>query len=336
MWVYPTEKDWLASTTEAPVDGSEEIVDPHHHLWDRPDGVYMVPDLHMDTGAGHNVTQTVFVECGSAYLADGPESMRPVGETSFVAACAGESADAGGARISGIVSMADLQLGEAVEKVLEEHERRGQGLFRGIRQASAFDKSPGVRRSHARPPDGLLGLDDFRRGFTKLGEMGYSFDAWLFHPQIDELVDLVRAHPKTPVVLDHLGGPLAIGPYEGKREEVRAHVRGALERLAAHDQVVLKVGGIGMTIFDRSLRHLPSAPTSDYMLSLWGEDLAHAIDTFGPSRCMFESNFPVDKQGCGYTVLWNTFQKACDAQGYTPAERADLFAGTARRFYRLD
>ena len=328
--------EWLASTIEEAVDPDEEIVDPHHHLWDRPEGVYLIADLHEDTGASHNVVQTVFVECGSEYLEEGPETMRPVGETSFVQTQAEESRESLGAVISGIVGMADLTLGEAVEDVLVEHDRRGRGLFRGIRHANAHDPSPDIRRAHTSPPAGLLAISDFRDGFRRLGELGFSFDAWMFHPQVPELADLVRAHPGTQVVLDHIGGPLGIGPYAGRRDEVRAVLRPALEDLARHDNVVVKVGGIGMSIYGVGLRQLPSAPTSDHMVETWGDDLRHVIDTFGPGRCMFESNFPVDRQGCSYTVLFNTFQKVCDIAGYTASERADLFSRTARRLYRLE
>jgi len=333
--MFPTKDEWLASTVESPVDAQREIVDPHHHLWDRDDGVYLVPQLHDDTGAGHNVVQTVFVECGSAYLETGPEAMRPVGETSFVARQAGESVEAGGAAIAGIVSTANLMLGSAVENVLVEHQARGDGLFRGVRHASAHDPSPEVRESHAKPPPGMLGTAAFREGYVKLGELGMSFDAWMFHPQVPELIDLVAAHPQTNVVLDHIGGPLGIGPYSGRRTEVRAALRRSLEDLAQHDHVHVKVGGIGMSIYGVGLKQLPAAPTSDHMLATWADDLRHVIDTFGPNRCMFESNFPVDKQGCSYTVLWNTFQKVCDLAGYSEGEQNDLFAGTARRFYRL-
>ena len=333
--MYPTKADWLAATVETPVDPNEEIVDPHHHLWDMPGGTYLVEHLHEDTGAGHNVVQTVFVECSSEYLADGPEHMRVVGETSFVADQARQAEQRGGAEIAGIVGTADLMLGDAVEEVLAEHVRRGDGRFRGIRHASAHDPSPDVREAHSRPPAGMLGMEAFREGYVKLGALGHSYDAWLFHPQIPELTALVAACPDTPVVLDHIGGPLGIGPYADRRDEVRAAIRPALEDLAQHEHVHVKVGGIGMSVYGVGLKRLPQAPTSDHMVATWGEDLRHVIDTFGPHRCMFESNFPVDKQGCSYTVLFNTFQKVCDDAGYTAAERADLFAGTARRFYRL-
>ncbi|MEC8976552.1 MAG: amidohydrolase family protein [Actinomycetota bacterium] len=327
---------WLASTLEEPLDPLEEIVDPHHHLWDFPTGTYLLPELHEDTGSGHNVTQTVFVECGAGYRTDGPEHLRPVGEIDFVRVQAELSAEQAGAEIAAIVGFADLTRGAAVEEVLAAQEGAGGGRFRGIRHANAWDPSDEIRESHTKPPPGLLSHDDFRAGFTKLGQMGFSFDAWMFHTQVEELVELVADIPDTPVVLDHLGGPLGIGPYEGARDEVRSTLRPALEALARHEHVAVKVGGIGMSIYGVGLNRLPQAPTSELVANLWSEDIRHCVDTFGPQRCMFESNFPVDKQGCSYTVLFNAFQHIADQAGWSIAERADLFSGTARRFYRID
>ena len=327
---------WLAATIEEPVDSLEEIVDPHHHLWDFPTGTYLLPELHLDTGAGHNVTQTVFVECGAGYRDQGPEHLRPVGEIEFVRGQAELSAEQEGAEIAAIVGFADLTRGEAVEEVLEAQQVAGGGRFRGIRHANAWDASDQIRESHTKPPAGLLGHSNFRAGFAKLGEMGFSFDAWMFHPQVKELVDLAASVPETPIVLDHLGGPLGIGPYAGIREEVRATLRPALEALAQHEQVVVKVGGIGMSIYGVGLNRLPEAPTSEQVAELWSEDIRHCVDTFGPERCMFESNFPVDRQGCSYTVLFNAFQRVAEEAGWSNVERAELFSGTARRFYRLN
>jgi len=327
---------WLAATIEEPVDSLEEIVDPHHHLWDFPTGTYLLPELHQDTGAGHNVTQTVFVECGAGYRDQGPEHLRPVGEIEFVRGQAELSAEQEGAEIAAIVGFADLTRGEAVEEVLEAQQAAGGGRFRGIRHANAWDASDQIRESHTKPPAGLLGHSNFRAGFAKLGEMGFSFDAWMFHPQVKELVDLAASVPETPIVLDHLGGPLGIGPYAGIREEVRATLRPALEALAQHEQVVVKVGGIGMSIYGVGLNRLPQAPTSEQVAELWSEDIRHCVDTFGPERCMFESNFPVDRQGCSYTVLFNAFQRVAEEAGWSSVERAELFSGTARRFYRLN
>ncbi len=327
---------WLAATIEEPVDSLEEIVDPHHHLWDFPTGTYLLPELHQDTGAGHNVTQTVFVECGAGYRDQGPEHLRPVGEIEFVRGQAELSAEQEGAEIAAIVGFADLTRGEAVEEVLEAQQAAGGGRFRGIRHANAWDASDQIRESHTKPPAGLLGHSNFRAGFAKLGEMGFSFDAWMFHPQVKELVDLAASVPETPIVLDHLGGPLGIGPYAGIREEVRATLRPALEALAQHEQVVVKVGGIGMSIYGVGLNRFPEAPTSEQVAELWSEDIRHCVDTFGPERCMFESNFPVDRQGCSYTVLFNAFQRVAEEAGWSSVERAELFSGTARRFYRLN
>ncbi len=301
------------------------IVDPHHHLWVHPTNPYMAPELHADTATVPDVAKTVFVECGSGYRTDGPEAFRPVGETDFVVA-----ADPTGF-VAGIVGFADLTRPEVAD-VLAAHVEAGQGRFRGIRHASAWDASPDIRESHTKPPPGLFGHDDFRRGFTALGQAGLSFDAWLFHPQIPELTALCRAIPDTPVVLDHLGGPLGIGPYAGHRDEVLAGWRESMRDVATCENVSLKVGGIGMAIYGMDW-HREGGASSEQLVETWGEPIRWCIDTFGPERCMFESNFPVDKVSCSYADLWGAFELiAADA---SPADHEALFAGTATRVYRL-
>ncbi len=327
--------DWLALRVEEPIDADRPIIDPHHHLWDRGGSTYLVDQLHADTGAGHNVVATVFVECMAEYHPDGPEQLRPVGETAFVAEQAARSRDSEGATISGIVSFADLQLGDAVEDVLLAHEEAGAGLFRGIRHASGWHASDAIGNSHTKPPEHLLLDAEFRRGFARLGAMGYSFDAWLYHPNLPELLDLVRAHPEVPVVLDHIGAPMGIGPYVGKRAEVLEEWRPSMRALAACPNVTLKVGGIGMDRYyggGWAAREAP--PTSAELADYWGDVLVWCIDTFGPSRCMFESNFPVDRESCSYTVLWNVYQQVADR--YSDDEQHQLFYQTAADVYRLD
>ena len=324
--------EWLGRTVEEPVDPAREIVDAHHHLWERPAGSYLAGDLMTDTGAGHQVVQTVYVECGSAYDDAAPRHLAPVGETAFVADQAAECARAGGGRIGAIVSFADMTLGDAVEDVLVAHERAGAGLFRGIRHATANDANIG--RSHTDPSDGLMGTPAFRAGVARLGAMGHSFDAWLFHPQLGELLAMARALPEVTIVLDHLGGPLGVGPYADRWTEVADSVRAGLDPIADCPNVVLKLGGIGMERYYGMGWFEGDAPPNSYVVvERWGDLITWAIDRFGPDRCMFESNYPVDRESLPYTVLWNAHQKI--AAPYTDAEQDLLFSGTAGRTYRL-
>ncbi|MGI9614858.1 MAG: amidohydrolase family protein [Acidimicrobiales bacterium] len=326
---------WLATTVETPVDPNQEICDPHHHLWDHPESRYLLHELRADTGAGHNVTSTVFVECMSGYRTDGPEALRPVGETDFVAAIASESdrtADSG-AVIAGIVGYADLTLGDEVDAVLEAHEEAGQGRFRGIRHAATWDPSPDVHNGHTRPPEGLLTDETFGRGLATLARRGHSFDAWVYHPQLGDVTAMARQHPDLPIVLDHLGGPIGVGPYAGRRDEVLDEWRPAMHELASCPNVTVKLGGIGMALYGMGWHRNETAPTSEQLEGAWGDAVRWCIEAFGPERCMFESNFPVDKRSCSYTVLWNTFQRI--AAEASADERQLLFHDTARRFYRV-
>ena len=326
--------DWLSKRTEAVVDPDQVIVDAHHHLWPANGAMqqYLLDDLHLDTSAGHRVTSTVFMECMWSYRPDGPVPLRPVGETEAVAAAAAVSA-ATGSTISGIVGFADMTLGDAVGDVLDAHVAVGDGLFRGIRHATALDADPLVRRTHTRPTPGLMAEPDFRAGVRQLGDRGLSFDAWLYHPQIRELTDLARAIPDVTFVLDHIGGPLGVGSFAGRREEILEVWRRDLGDLAACPNVVVKVGGIGMAVYGLGFELQDDPPSSDELVAAWGAPIRHVIDTFGVERCMFESNFPVDKGSCSYVVLWNAFKKmVADA---SPSEKDALFRGTASRIYRL-
>ena len=328
--------DWLGQVREEILEPELPICDPHHHLWDHPRSRYLLDELLADTGSGHNVVSTVFVECMSMYRAAGPEALRPVGETEFVNGVAAMSASGryGPTRVAaGIVSYADLTLGERVGEVLDAH-AVASPRFRGIRHAAGWDASDQVRNSHTNPPPGLYGDGRFRRGFAELARRGLSFDAWLYHPQIPELTSLARAFPDTTIILDHFGGPLGIGPYESRRKEVFTFWRSAIRELASCPNVVAKLGGLVMPIngfgFHRGARPATSAElvdaTRDWHL--------HAIDCFGPARCMFESNFPVDKASCSYHVLWNSFKRI--AAGFGAGDKAALFHDTAARAYRLD
>jgi predicted TIM-barrel fold metal-dependent hydrolase len=327
---------WLAQVTEAALEPDLPICDPHHHLWDHPGRRYLLDELLADTGSGHRVVSTVFVECMSMYRAAGPEAARPVGETEFVNGVAAMSASGryGPTRVAaGIVSFADLTLGEAVGPVLDAHMARSP-RFRGVRHAAGWDASDQVRNSHTNPPPGLLADARFRRGFAELGRRGLTFDAWLYHPQIPELTELARAFPGITIVLDHLGGPLGIGPYEGRRADVYALWTGAIRELAQCPNVVVKLGGLVMPINGFGFHRRDRPATSAELADATRDWYLHAIDCFGPARAMFESNFPVDKASCSYAVLWNGFKRL--TAGWSPADRAALFRDTAERVYRVD
>jgi predicted TIM-barrel fold metal-dependent hydrolase len=327
---------WLALQTEEVLEPERPICDPHHHLWDTDIHRYLLPDLLADLYSGHNIRSTVFVECMAMYRADGPEELRPLGETEFVNGAAAMSASGRYGEVracAGIVGFADLSLGARVEEVLAKHIAAGGGRFKGIRHTNAHDPSSAIRRSHTRPPPRLLGQAAFREGFARLKPLGLSFDAWLYHPQIPELADLARAFPDQPIVLDHCGGPLGIGPYAGKREEIFPGWKRSIQELARCPNVHVKLGGLGMKIIGYEFHKRPRPPSSEELASLWRPYIETCIEAFTPRRCMFESNFPVDKVSGSYRVYWNAFKRL--AAGASETEKAALFHDTAARFYRL-
>ncbi len=326
---------WLTLTIEDPIDSALPICDPHHHLWDRSDNRYLLEELLQDTGGGHNIVQTVFVECGSMYRKAGPQEMQPVGETEFVQGIAAQSASGQygvTAAAAGIVGFADLTLGAAVVPVLEAHIAASRNRFRGIRHTCAWDASADIS-SYRSPPKGLLLDPKFREGFACLQKYGLSFDAWLYHPQLMELVDLARAFPDIPIIVDHIGGPLGTGPYAGKQEEVFQEWKRGIAALATCPNVVVKLGGLGMPICGFGWHERATPPNSAELAEAMAPYYLWCIEQFGVDRCMFESNFPVDKRSYSYTVLWNAFKLI--SKGFSPEERAALFHDTAVRVYRL-
>jgi len=329
---------WLASSREDILEPELVIVDPHHHLWDFARHRYLLHDLLADTGSGHNIAQTVFIECTACYRADGPPALRPVGETEFVNGIAAMTASGayGPIRVAaGIVGLADLTLGAAVEEVLAAHVTAGGGRFRGIRHAAGWqDKTPDVHNSHTNPPPHLYrDHAKFREGFAVLGKMGLTFDAWLYHPQLPDLIDLARAFPQQPIVLDHVGGPLGLGWYADKRQEIFAQWRIHIRELGQSPNVFVKLGGIGMRINGFNFHKRERPPSSEELAAAWRPYVETCIEAFGAKRCMFESNFPVDKISGSYATYWNAFKRL--AAGASDSEKAALFRETARQFYRL-
>ena len=330
-------EDWLARRKEAILEPELPIVDPHHHLWDRADWRYMLGDLLADTNSGHNLAATVFVQCRAFHRKAGPPEMAAIGETEFANGVAAMSASGqyGATKVcAGIVSYADMTLGAKVEKVLEAHVRAGNGRFRGIRHITAWDEEASANNPNYAPPRGLMADKAFRDGVAVLGRMGLTFDAWLYHGQIDELTALAKAVPGTNIVLDHVGGPLGIGRYQGKQKEIFPGWAASIKALSGCPNVHVKLGGLGMRINGFGFEKAADPPSSEMLAKAWQPYVETCINAFGASRCMFESNFPVDKGSYSYRVFWN----ACKlmAKGAGKSEKADLFAGTAARFYKLD
>jgi L-fuconolactonase len=340
MATPPTNADWLALTVEDALDPALPICDPHHHLWDRrPQRLaprYLLEEILEDVQSGHNIVSTVFIECASMFKADGPEALRPIGEIEFVNGIAAMSASGlyGPARIAaGIVGTANLQLGDAVAAVLDAQLAAGSGRFRGIRLGGTWDASPDVPNHRTNPPQGLFLRPDFRAGFAHLGPRQLSFEAWCYHPQIPEVTSLARAFPDTTIILDHCGGPIGVGPYADKGDEVYAQWRTHIAELATCPNVVAKVGGLQMEVNGYGWHLKPRPPSSQELADATRRYYEYLIEQFGVERCMFESNFPVDKVSCSYTVLWNVFKRL--ASGYSADEKAKLFHDTAARVYRL-
>ena len=330
-------KDWLARRREEVLEPELPIVDPHHHLIDRPEsGTYLLPDLLQDIASGHNIVATVYLEWLSMYRADGPAEMRPVGEIEFANGVAAMSASGayGVPRVcAGIVGHADLLLGSRVTKVLEPMIAAGGGRFRGIRFIVASDPEQARWGAPVVRPEGLLLDGRVREGFAQLAPLGLSFDAWLYHPQLGDLVDLARAFPGTTIVLNHVGGPIGLGRYKGKRDAVFADWSARIRELAACPNGHVKLGGLGMKMFGFDVHEGELPPSSEQLATAWRPYIETCISAFGPGRAMFESNFPVDKGSYGYGVFWNACKRL--AQGASAAEKADLFHGTASRVYRL-
>jgi predicted TIM-barrel fold metal-dependent hydrolase len=301
----------------------DRICDPHHHLWLRPAMEYLATDLRADIATVPHVVRTVFVECDAWYRDDGPEHLAVVGETEWVVAN-------GDAFIEAIVGAADLRLGALTEQALHAHVEAGAGRFRGIRQRATWDA--GIKPSRPDPGPSLLLDPAFRRGFEVLHALGLGFDAWLYFPQLPELTDLARSYPDTTIVLNHLGAPITLDPY-ADRQATHGRWRQLMADVATCPNVFLKLGGIGMPMFGSQWYRDGGNATIEQVAAEWSEPIRFCIDTFGPDRCMFESNFPVDKISMSYATLWAAFDAI--SAGYSPSERDALFHDTAVRAYRL-
>jgi len=329
--------DWLELVKEEVLDPARPIIDPHHHLWQRSRGAdYVLDDFWGDTDSGHNIVSSVFIECHTNYLKDGPEHLRPVGETQFVAEIAAQSrlGNPNQCRVAAIVAGANLCLEAPIlEEVLDAHEQAGEGLFRGIRQAGAWQDGGDYLLIQGRGPKDLYENESFRQGVRLLGAKGLSYDTWHYHHQNQQFLQLAKSVPDTIIVLDHFGTPLGVGPYVGKRAEIFQTWKKDIAAIAECPNVYAKLGGLAMPDngFGWNLQDVP--PSSDEFVAAQKDYYLHTLDCFGPDRCMFESNFPVDKYSLSYHVVWNGFKKM--VAEFSEAEKDALFYKTAEKVYRL-
>ena len=333
---------WIDRIQEEIIEPDLPIIDPHHHLWHGPIQEkeennpyrYLLEDLWNDTGSGHNIKKTVFIDCGQEYYKQGPDSFKPVGETEFVVEIAKQAQqDPNKSQISGIIGHVDMMLGDSAREVLEAHNEKGEGLFRGIRHSGGWDADEAVRNAHSEPIQKIYLEDKFQRGLEQLVDLDMVFDTWHYHNQIRDLTVLAKALPSLKIVHDHFGGPLGIGPYEGKQKDIFRQWKDDILELSECPNVYSKLGGLAMPVngWDWHKNDFPAS--SDELVAAHKEYYLHTISAFGVKRCMFESNFPVDKQSISYHVLWNAFKKI--AVNYSDEDKSFLFYKTAKYFYNL-
>jgi predicted TIM-barrel fold metal-dependent hydrolase len=331
--MYEINLPWLAKKDEPAIDPALPIIDPHHHLWDR-DSRYLFDELLDDTESGHNIRATVYIQCRSMFRTDGPVELQPIGETEFVNGIAAMSASGhyGDIRAcAGIIGYADFRLGSRARKVLEAHLQTAGSRFKGTRFSTSWDEHFDL--TPVKPDKGIMFDKTWREGFAELAPLGLNYEALLFHTQLGELADLARAFPNTTTVLNHLGCPIGHGPYAERKAETFAAWRAGIKDLAKHENVVVKIGGMGMHVFGFGFDKRAEPPLSEELANVWRPYYEICLDAFGPKRAMFESNFPVDKISCSYKVIWNAFKRL--AAGCSEGEKADLFHDTAARVYRL-
>jgi L-fuconolactonase len=328
----PVNDDWLAQHIEPALEPDLPIVDPHHHLWARDSNTYLLPELLADLASGHNVRATVYEECRSMYRADGPEHERSLGETEFVTGIAamGASRTFGAARVCArMVGNVDLRLGQRVGELLRRHVAASGGRFAGVRQSTAWDASDRIH--NVVPMSGMLRDEAFRAGFAELAALGLVFDAWVYHPQLGEVTELAAAFPDSSIVLNHVGSPILGGPYAARRAEVFTEWQAGMAALAQQPNVTVKLGALPIRLSGGNTPKRDAPPDSAEVAEAWRPWIETSIALFGADRCMFESNFPVQKRWCSYGVVWNAFKRL--SANASASEKAALFAGTASRVY---
>lgn len=329
--------DWLAQVKEEIINPELPIIDPHHHLWNGDNQLassfpYLIDNLSEDTNSGHNIVGTIFMECAQGYYQEGEDKYKPIGETEYVMKVIKDSKKtSNSANIIGIISFADLMLGSEVKDVLNQHILIGEGLFKGIRHAAGWDQSNEIHNSHSNPIKNIYYDPSFRKGAEELIKLNLTFDAWHYHNQISDLSIFAKDYPELTIIHDHFGGPLGVGPYQGKKQEIFKKWKDDISQLSENKNVHSKLGGLAMPVNGWNFHKQDKPATSDQIIEMHYDYYLHAIECFGVDRCMFESNFPVDRRSISYHVLWNAFKKM--VSNYSNEDKNKLFFQNAKDIY---
>ena len=334
---YERYYEWIAQIREEIINPELPIIDPHHHLWNGDNQLagsfpYLIENLNEDTFSGHNIVGTIFMECAQGYFLDGEEKYKPVGETEFVINLIKDSEKLSkSTNIMGIIGFADLMLGHEVKDVLNRHQSKGEGLFRGIRHAAGWDKNNEIHNSHSNPIENIYHNKSFMKGAEELINLNLTFDAWHYHHQINDLSIFAKKYPELTIIHDHFGGPLGVGPYEGKKEEIFKKWKDDISLLSESKNVFAKLGGLAMPVNGWNFHKQNKPASSDQIVDMHHEYYLHTINCFGVERCMFESNFPVDRRSVSYHILWNAFKKM--VLDYSDEDKNKLFFKNAKDVY---
>ena len=327
------DNDWLASLEESILEPDIAIVDPHHHLWLRNGYTYLLPEFAADIASGHNIVASVFAECHSMYRRSGPEVLRSLGETEFFCGQSAMATSGTFGVVSGCDVMfgnVDLMLGDAIEPLLEAHLEASAGRFRGVRISTGWHPHENVHNVVEMPH--VLLNPKVKEAAAVLDRMALTLDCWVYHTQLDEVIDLADAYPNLTIILNHAGSPILGGPYRGKVDDVFADWQARIGRLGERENVFVKLGALPIRMPGyQGDRTLP--PSSQEVAAAWQPWIDTCIDAFSPARSMYESNFPVQKRWCSYQVCWNAFKRI--SLGASVVEKRNLFAGAAVHAYRM-
>ena len=336
----PVRQEWLNQLIEDPILPNIPIIDPHHHLWDVGFGRYYIEELLEDiNSSGHNILSTVYIMSSSntkIYSKDGLEEFKPLTEIEF-ATSEGKRADHipdNKVKVNAsIVGSVDLTYGNKLQPVLEKAVNISEGRLKGIRMLLASHTDPRISSGAVKSDLGLMLHPNFIDGAKCIQDANLSLDFWIYHTQLNEMEKIARALPDLTIILNHIGGPIHLGEYEGKQAATHREWRSAMMRLSRIPNINVKLGGLGMAVNGAKFHNSKFPPNSVQLSDVWKPWIYETIDMFGFDRCMFESNFPVDKGSCSYGALWNAFKIL--AKDMSVDEINKLFSKNAAKIYKI-